>query len=384
MGLFEFFFPKKQRQQPVEGYWQTLNAYTPAFTTWQGAIYERELVRSCIEARANHMSKMRVELVGSAHPKLKTKMQHQPNPVNTWSQTLRRMTTILDNYNTVIIAPQIDQYGDIIGIMPVLPSQCTLVEHHGEPFCKMTFGNGKSASVELSKVGIATKFQLKDDYFGESNAALNNTMDLMDIQDQGIQEGVKSSATYRFMAQLGNFALDEDIAKQQEMFSKSNLRRGGGLLLFPNTFTNIKQIDSKPFIVDAEQMKMIKTNCFNYFGVNEKILQNTATPEELDAFYSGALEPMAIQYSEVLSKMLYTLEEQSRGSKVLVTANRLQYMSTSDKISIVKEMGDRGMLTIDEGRELLNYAPLPDGKGQMAPIRGEYYNAAAGEESADA
>lgn len=36
-------------------------------------------------------------------------------------------------------------------------------------------------------------------------------------------------------------------------------------------------------------------------------------------------------------------------------------------------MGDRGVLTIDEIRELFNYAPLPDGAGAHAPIRGEYY-----------
>jgi hypothetical protein len=32
------------------------------------------------------------------------------------------------------------------------------------------------------------------------------------------------------------------------------------------------------------------------------------------------------------------------------------------------------VLTIDEIRELFNYAPLPDGAGQYTPIRGEYKN----------
>jgi len=48
-------------------------------------------------------------------------------------------------------------------------------------------------------------------------------------------------------------------------------------------------------------------------------------------------------------------------------------MSTASKISLAKEMGDRGVLMIDEIRALFNYAPLPDGVGQHAPIRGEYY-----------
>jgi hypothetical protein len=40
---------------------------------------------------------------------------------------------------------------------------------------------------------------------------------------------------------------------------------------------------------------------------------------------------------------------------------------------MAKELGDRGVLMIDEIRELFNYEPLPDGAGQHAPIRGEYY-----------
>ena len=39
---------------------------------------------------------------------------------------------------------------------------------------------------------------------------------------------------------------------------------------------------------------------------------------------------------------------------------------------MAKELGDRGAILIDEIRELFNYEPLPDGAGQVAPIRGEY------------
>jgi hypothetical protein len=47
-------------------------------------------------------------------------------------------------------------------------------------------------------------------------------------------------------------------------------------------------------------------------------------------------------------------------------------MSTSEKVQVARELGDRGAILIDEIRELFNYAPLPNGAGQVAPIRGEY------------
>ena len=57
-----------------------------------------------------------------------------------------------------------------------------------------------------------------------------------------------------------------------------------------------------------------------------------------------------------------------------MTANRLQYASLSQRIEMARELGDRGMIMRDEIRELFNLAPLPDGIGQTAPVRGEYYN----------
>jgi hypothetical protein len=177
------------------------------------------------------------------------------------------------------------------------------------------------------------------------------------------------------MAQLANFAKPEDLAKERERFTAENLSsesEAGGFLLFPNTYKDIKQIDVKPYAIDAEQMKQIRENVFNYFGVNEDVLQNKAKGEELEAFFDGCIEPFAIQFSEAVTKALFSERERAQGSYLIANANRLQYMSVTQKVQMAKELGDRGAVLIDEIRELFNYAPLPDGAGQVAPIRGEY------------
>ena len=204
---------------------------------------------------------------------------------------------------------------------------------------------------------------------------MKETMQLIHIQNQGIEEGVKNAATFRFMAQLANFAKPEDLAKERERFTAENLStesEAGGFLLFPNTYKDIKQIDVKPYVVDADQMRLINENVFNYFGVNEDVLQNKAKGEQLEAFFDGAIEPFAIQFSEAVTKALFSERERAQGSYLIANANRLQYMSVSQKVQMAKELGDRGAILIDEIRELFNYEPLPDGAGQVAPIRGEY------------
>lgn len=359
----------------AKSFFQTLTAYAPVFTNWGGAIYESEIVRAAIDARARHISKLKVETMGTANPSLQSKLAQGPNQFQTWSQFLYRVSTILDINNTAFIVPVFDERMIITGVFPVLPSACSLVEYAGEVWLRYQFSSGQYAAVEFRKCAVLTKHQYESDFFGDRNTPLKETMQLIHIQNQGIQEGVKNAATFRFMASLNNFSSTEDLKKEAKRFTEANLStesKSGGFLLFPNTYKDIKQIDVKPYAIDADQMKQIQENVYNYFGVNEKVLQNSAAAAELEAFFDGAIEPFAIQFSEALTKMLFSERERAQGSYLIANANRLQYMSTSEKVAMARELGDRGAILIDEIRELFNYAPLPNGAGQVAPIRGEY------------
>lgn len=376
MGLFDKIFGKRPEPKgKYEGDFKMLTGYTPHFTRWGGNAYESELVRAAINARATHISKLKVEIMGSAKPALQNKLKHGPNAFQTWGQFLYRLSTILDVHNTAFIVPVFDDFGEPSGVYTVLPDRCTFVQYNDVPYLRYEFSHGQHAAVELEYCGIMTKFQYRDDFLGESNRALTPTMELINMQNQGIEEGVKSAATYRFMAQLSNFSKAEDLAKERKRFTIENLSAdadGGGLLLFPNTYSNIKQIDTKPFVVDAEQMKIINQSIYNYFGVNEDILTNKAYGDAWAAFYEGVVEAFAIQFSDVMTRMLFTYRERSNGNYVMATANRLQYMSNADKLAVSAQMLDRGVMSINEIREIWNLPALEN--GDIRVIRGEYYN----------
>lgn len=377
MALFDFLFKNRPKPQGnYQGGFKMLNGYVPRFTTRGGGIYESELIRAAINARATHISKLKIELKGAARPTLQARLKHAPNQFQTWSQFMYRLSTILDVHNTAFITPVFDDYGEVTGLFTPLPTQCETVLFGGVPYLRYTFRNSEKAAIELASCGIMTKFQYKNDLLGESNIALDPTIDLIDIQNQGIQEGVKSAATYRFMAKFANFSKTEDLKKERQRFTEANFARdsgGGGVLLFPSTYNDIKQIDVKPWVVDAEQMKVIKDNVFEYFGVNDDVLENKAYGDSWAAFYEGGIEPFAIQFSEVVTKMLFTLREQTQGNQVMATANRLQYLSNADKLAVSSQMLDRGILSINDVREIWNLPSVEGGGARI--IRGEYYNA---------
>ena len=377
MGLFDWLFGNKPKEQgQYQGAFKLLNGYEPHFSNFHGEIYESELVRASINALATHISKLDVKTFGAAKPALQRKLAHAPNEFQTWTQFLSRAATIYYNANTLFICPVWDQYGEISGIFTPVPHKCEIVQYNNVPYLRYEFSRGQKAAVEVEYCGIMTRMQYRNDFFGESNHALLPTMDLIKIQDQGIKEGVKSAATYRFMAKMNNFVKPEDLANERKRFTQENLASdadGGGLLLFPNTYTDIKQIEAKPFTVDADQMKEIRDSVFEYFGVNEDVLQNKFSSDTWSAFYEGAIEPWALQFSQVLTKMLFTFREQSQGNYVMATANRIAYMSNKDKLEVSAQLLDRGLISLNEAREIWNLPPVEGGDTRI--IRGEYYNA---------
>jgi len=384
MGLFQKLFGS--RPQPpatkYEGEWRLLGGTEPRWRQHGAELYESELIRAAINAIATHCSKLNVVIQGAAKPALRVKLQHAPNEYQTWSQFFYRLATILQMQNSAFIAPVFDDYGQISGIFSLLPTDCDIVSYDGVEYLRYKFRN-ESAAIELENCGLMTNMQYRNDLFGESNAALKHTAELIDIVNQGIEEGVKNSANYRFMAKSTNFVKDADLANEKKRFTSLNFGKGnaGGVLLWPNTYTDIKQIESKPYAPDAETMKVIRESVFEYFGVNEEILKNESTyGDKWAAFYEGKIEPFAIQFSEVVTRMLYTFREQSQGNRITATANRIQYMTNSDKLAVTQAFGDRGMASIDELREIWNLPPLPDGLGATIPVRGEYYNLATGKE----
>lgn len=379
MGLFDWLFKDEQVEAAHEakGYFTTLTAYRPHFTTWRGEIYESELVRAAIDARARNISKLKVEIIGSAKPTLQTQLRLRPNSWQTWSQFLYRCSTILDMQNTLVIVPVYDRYMQVTGYYPVLPKRCEVIDVNGEAWLRYEFHDGKRAADRWGNVAVLTRFQYKSDFFGESNHALDPTMKLVHIENEGIEEAVKNGATFRFMARVNNFSKAEDLANERKRFNETNLRADeeGGLLLFPNTYTDIRQIDSKPYTPDENERNYIKSNVFNYFGVNEDIMQSKTYGDAWAAFYESVIEPFAIQFSECMTAAAFTDRERSQGSMIMLTSNRLQYLTTSEKLNVSAQLADRGILNRDEVREIWNLPPLPNGEGQAYIIRGEYYNA---------
>lgn len=374
MGLFDSIRKKEKIESKVENYFSLLNAYTPTFSTFEGSIYEMELTRAAIHSFATHCSKLKPEVKGSGNKALERTLQFKPNPLMDTKKYLYRLATSYMVDNTTFIAPLYDPtYEKIIGYYPCVSPKVRIIDKDGVKYIRYEFETGKFGIFKLEDAGIMNQFQYKDELFGESNRCLYPTMELINTNNQGIIEGVKSSATLRFLAKLAQTLRPEDLEAERKRFVSSNFNsaNAGGVMLIDAKYDDVKQLQTNQYTVDSAQMAQIKENVFNYFGTNEDILQNKFNSEGWGAYYEGKIEPFAIEASLVHTNMTFTPHQVAFGNEIMFSANRLQYASNEEKLNIVTQLFDRGFITHNAGLEIFNMPSIGE-SGDLRYIRKEY------------
>lgn len=289
---------------------------------------------------------------------------------------LYRLATIYKTENTAFIVPVYEDgsIDRLAGYYTVRPSQAQVVESGGVPYMRFSFPYGQVATVELERTGIMTQMQYRDDFFGETNAALRPVMELIHAQNESIINGVKASGNPRFLAKLAQMLKPEDIKKEQQRLVKDNLGpdNSGGVMMFDAKYADIKQIVSQPYIVDSKQSEQIRQSVFDYFGMNDAILQAKYTPEQWAAYYESQVEPFAIEAGLVHTNMTYSMDQVAKGKEIMFSTNRLQHMTMTDKLTAIRDMFDRGMLNQDGAMEILQMPPIGTPDAKKYYIRRDY------------
>lgn len=371
MKFLDYLFHGKQ-MRVIDSYFKMLNGYSPTFTSFNGGVYEMDLTRVAINSFATHCSKLKPEITGSAYKHLERVLQFKPNYFMDTTKFIKRLATILAVEHTAFIVPIEDKYGNLCGWYPLRAQRCEVVEAAGRVYLRYLFANGEHGAIEFEKVGIMTDFEYNDDLFGEPNDTLKPTMQLIHTQNEGIVNAVKNSASIRFLAKVANMLKPEDIKKERERFTEENLSADNksGMIIYDNKFSELKQIESKPYTPNALQMQQIQDSVCTHFGTNMDILQNKFNEETWNAYYEGKIEQFAIQLSLVMSNMTFTQRELAHGNAITFSANRLQYASNATKLQVSTQLFDRALLNRNGVMDIWNMAHVEDGDKYY--IRKEY------------
>ena len=376
MGLLEKIF-KKPKKLVAPGY-KTFTDGNPILTTWDKSIYEQELTRAASERFATACSKLKPEVVGNgAKPGIDKFIHTRPNDTMTWPAFLKRLAAMYDADGTAVVVPVFARDGiTITGLYPLRFEVAEIVEVDGKPWVRFTFASAPQSAIELENVCIINKFQIESDIFGERNC-IDSTMQLLHAQDLAQLNAIETGAKIRFIGAVNGMSNRETLKQKRQQFIEDNFttENKGGILVYDNTFLEVRQVEPQRYTIEDTEMQRIQDNVCTYFGINIDVLQNKADENVYGSWYEGKVEPFAVALGEGLTNIIFSQVQQIHGNRITFSSNRLEYASNASKRNMVRDMVDRGIMSINEAREVLQLPPVPD--GDTFVIRGEYVNVKA-------
>lgn len=351
-----------------------LNDSYPAIYRWKGEMWDADIVRTCVHPIAAACSKLKGKhLIDGVEKADKTRIDHllsvRPNIYMNAADFLYKMAAQREVYNNAFAFINWKD-GKLEGIYPINFSQAVMQEAGGNLYVSFLFMGGQQMTLPYTDLIHLRKHFCVDDFKGDSNdKAFKPIAELIDQTNKGIASAVANSGRIRGILKFSGAMRPEDIQKAKDQFVASYLSTANsGGIAATDAKADFIQTNINPTMVDAGQMELIRENAYRYFGVSEGIVQNKYTETEWDAFYEGVIEPFALQLSLECTAKLFTDKERGFGNSVMFEANRLQYVSTRTKISLLRELAPLGLFTINEGREIFNLAPVEGGDKRIQTL----------------
>lgn len=370
-SLFSTIFGNKKQTEITKTQLQMLNSYNAQFTTLSNNTYDSKVARQCIDRIATHCAKLvpkhiKDSISNNIKGDINFLLQNQPNPIMTKFDFIYKTVSMLYTDSNAFVFIAKDKTGFITGFYPVLATNYDLLEDKtGKIYLQFKFINGKEYTLPYLELIHLRLFYNKHDIFGTNNKVLKTDIDTAHTASEGIKNAIKTSNNLRGILKYENAILkDKDLKSSKEAFVNDflNLENESGIAAM-DAKADFKEVNLKPITLDKSQLEQVNYNIFDYFGISEKIVNNSFTTEDWNAFYEGVIEPRAIQMSDAFTNKIFSNKAIKEGHKIVFTANRLQYATLANKISLLKEAGALGLLTKDEAREIIDLHPLGGEEG---------------------
>jgi HK97 family phage portal protein len=370
-SLFNIVFGnKKQEDSKFKNMLRLLSGYSAVYSNISDNIDDNIIAKECIDAIATHGAKM---LPKHYQEKNGVKRHIQgdidyilgvkPNKYMTVYDFLYKTLSLLYSQNNEYIYIDIDKEGYLVGLYPLNPLFCQLIEYENEVWLKFQFLDGNVYYTKYDRIIHLKRFFSKHDFYGDTNDVLKSSLETQTVADDGIKNAIKISSSLRGVIKAQNALLkNKDLIELRNDFVESILSSTSGIGSLDSKF-DFKEINLQPILLDKEQLAQVNGNIYKYFRISEKILDSSFNDEEWNAFYESVIEPLAIQMEQAFRNAIFSEQAIKDGHTIEFSVNRIKYAKTETKIKLLKEVGVLGIIKVDEGREILDLPALGGEEG---------------------
>lgn len=384
MGFFTRIKNMIKDRNPTETVVKLVRESGNGVYTWSGELLDsgdvRAMVRPFTQAAgkfdAKHIRET-VEKDGKTDIKVNPEpyiriLLAEPNPIMNgvaFRQRLAWQYMLKNNAFAYIVR---DANGFAIQMYPLeWTSVEALLDENRQLYLRFNLQTGKQAVISYEDVIHIPRDVGGNELFGRPNQkALETLMEVAEASDRSIIQAVKNGGAIKWLLKYTRGMKPEDLRTRAKEFAKSfldteNTEDGSIGVAATGADAEARQVEPHDYVPNAMVMSAVNKRLMAYFGTNEKIINSSYTEDEWNAYFENVIEPFAQAMAEEFTRKLFSRWERNRGNRITMDSTSLQYASMASKLNLV-QMVDRGALTPNEWRQILNLSPI---EGGDKPIR---------------
>lgn len=372
MRLFNFFNKKSTGTQTR---FELVTERGNGTYMWDGKIFESDIIRSCVRPTATAVGKAVPKHIRSAKEGVQVNPEpymrfllEEPNPYMTCQQFLEKMARQRELSGNAFAVIARDGAGLPCGLYPLDAfSVEASYDGGGDLFLTFSMLNGTRQKFAYSDIIHLRRDFYNNDIFGApSLETLKPLLNVVSTVDGSIIKAVKNSGLVRWLLKYTSAMRPEDLVENSRQFANNYLSTASdGLgVAATDSKADATQVKTDDYVPNAAIIDRTTARFYNHFGTNSAIIQSSYDENQWNAFYESTVEPILIDLGAEMTRKLFTRNERAFGNKIIFEASNLQYASMATKLALAS-MVDRGALTPNEWREVLNKAPIPGGDNAL-------------------
>lgn len=376
MGLFDFFKRGKKQKQIrsiISNYYG--GDWKHFVWNYTQNIYEIPEVRTAIEKVSDIFSSIpiyhkRIDKNGHItyiEDSITRVLNYKPNPLQNGTQLIKTAVTNLFLNNNCFIEPVFDyKTGNLKQLYP-LPLQKPRFEL--DP-------SGTTAYVQFfdAKGNPEKKYNLNNliylNRFSTLTGGQTNSLGLYETVLKSLGEQIVNVADPRKPRailqsnQVGQGQLKDKDKKGAVESIRADFADNIQGLAYLDRMWSITPVNWSENDVNKDLMQFVINIVYNYFNINENIINNKASEIEMEMFVANTIKPLATQFEKELTTKLFTENEYYFGHRIEFDYFTLSVNTLQAKTSLFSVAIRQGILNIDECRELIGQPPLENGLGK--------------------
>ena len=386
--MFKSVFGTDKQPTKIMQQFNQLNSFTPIF--YNKEVANNDIVNACIDCISRHCSKFEImhkrykdDDIIKVNGDIAYLLGHRPNPLMNTNQFLYKVVSNLMYQNNSFVFIAKDKDGMINGFYPITATSYELLQDDSNTiYLKFNFANGKTYQLPYMDLIHIKRFYNKGEIFGDMTNNLSMAVNSSNTAVQGIDNAIKSTSAIRGLIKYTNGMLKpEDMKKIKDDFVKDylNLENASGIAVMDGK-TDFVPVSLSPITLTKDQFDYLDDRILHYFGMNQSILSSKYTADEWNSFFESVLEPIAIQMEQEFTNKIFGDNAIKNGHRIVFNVDRIRYLNSSTKISLIKEVGALGILTIDEARKILDLSTIGGEEGNKRLVSLNYVDSSIANE----